>query len=48
MKTYTAEFRTQAEHGSCGIKAKSPKQALQLARKLYHAEIPARSAWCNR
>lgn len=44
MKTYTAEYRTHAEHGSCDIEAENPEQALQLARELYHTD-PDTVSW---
>ncbi len=38
MKTYTAHFRTEAEQASHEIEAKTPKQALRLARKLWETD----------
>jgi len=35
MTTYTAYFRTDAEYATYEFKARTPKQALALARQLY-------------
>ena len=35
MPTYTAEFRTDADHASCAFKARSPQDALKQARAFY-------------